>query len=135
MAAKTTAQSQTQEPAPEGKIVHTEFVTQDPKALKNFLEKNFGWKFDTQKVPQGGEYHLFTTPGGAVGGVTAPPPGATVGTYSYIAVDNIMATAKKVEKAGAKILVPPSEIPNMGWFFQFQVKGGPVLACWQGPQQ
>lgn len=134
MATKSTTQAQTQEPQPEGKLVHTEFVTNDPKALKTFLEKTFEWTFETQKIPQGGEYHLFTTPGGAVGGVTAPPPGAAVGTYSYIAVDDIKAAAKKVEKAGARILVPPTAIPNMGWFFQFQVKGGPVLACWQGPQ-
>lgn len=120
----------------EGQIIHTEFITNDPKALRGFLEKTFNWKFET--VPggdNGPDYHLFTTPGNTGGGLTAPPaPNAPIGTYSYIACDDIKATAKKLEKNGAKIVVPPTEIPNMGWFCQFQVKGGPVLACWQAPK-
>jgi uncharacterized protein len=134
MATKTGTTTQTAKQAPEGQIVHTEIVTQDPKALKTFLEKTFGWKFETVPMPQGGDYHMFTTPGGVAGGVLAPQPGQAIATTPYIGVDDIKATAKKVEKAGAKILMPPTEIPGMGWFFQFQVKGGPVLACWQGPQ-
>lgn len=123
-------------PMEEGQLVHTEYITQDPKALRTFLEKNFNWKFETVKDNTGNspDYHIFTTPGNTRGGITAPPQHDTpIGTYTYIAVDDIKAAAKKVEKAGAKIVVPPMEIPNMGWFFQFQVKGGPVLACWQGP--
>lgn len=121
--------------AVEGQLVHTEFITPDAKTLKTFLEKQFNWKFETSKIPGGPDYHVFTTPGGARGGLTESfAPGPPTGTYSYIAVDDIKATAKKVEKAGAKIVVPPTEIPNMGWFLQFQVKAGPVLACWQGPE-
>lgn len=126
--------ARTQTPPTEGQIAHTEFITNDPKALRTFLEKTFNWKFETFPSEDGPEYHMFSTPGGSAGGVSAPPqPGVPVATTNYIACNDIRATAKKVEKNGAKITVPPTEIPNMGWFFQFQVKGGPVLACWQAP--
>lgn len=134
MAAKSAAAAEQERPTPkDGSIVHTEFITSEPKALRTLLEKEFGWKFETMKMDDGQEYHMFTTPGGDSGGVSVPPdPRAPIGTFSYIGVKDIKATAKRVEKAGAKIVMPVTEIPNMGWFFQFQVKGGPVLACFQG---
>jgi predicted enzyme related to lactoylglutathione lyase len=134
--ATNTNTTQTLRPATEGQIVHTEFITSDPKNLKTFLEKNFNWKFDTQKMPggaAGGDYHMFETPGGSRGGVLAPPtPNQTVGTFCYIAVNDVKAKTKQLEKNGAKIVTPPTEIPGMGWFSQFQVKGGPILSCYQG---
>jgi|GEM_PF-942314 len=134
MASKSTT-TQTTPQATEGQLVHTEFITQDPKGLRTFLEKNFGWKFETVKMDEGGDYHLFTTPGGSAGGITAPPmPSAPIAATPYIFVKDVKATAKKVEKAGATIVMPPTPIPNMGSFFLFQVKGSPILGCWQGPQ-
>ena len=131
--ANTTSKTTTQVPKmEEGQLVHTEFITSNGKELANFLAKNFNWKIDTQKMPGGGgDYHLFTTPGGSVGGIGEPMPGSNQGTFSYIAVKDLKATTKKLEKAGATILMPPTEVPNMGWFCQWKYKNSPVICCWQ----
>lgn len=134
--AKTTTNTQTtqQTHQPEGTIVHFEHLTKDDKALKTFFEKTFNWKFETINMGEGGDYHMFTTPNGQRGGVAAPPPEMQPGTYTYVACDDIKATVKKVEKNGGKVLMPPTEIPNMGWFFLYNVKNGPTLGCWQAPK-
>ncbi len=119
----------------EGQLVHTEIMTKDAKALRTFLEKQFGWKFQTFPIPQGGEYHMFTTPGNTAGGVGEPFPGQTVQTLAYIAVKDIKATATSLEKAGAEIVTPPMEVMGQGWMLHFRYKGSPVLACWQGTAQ
>jgi len=129
MATKTTTQAPPQ--MAEGQIVHTEIVTTDPKAMKTFMEKVFGWKFETSKMPEG-DYHSFKTPGGTGGGVMAPVMSSQpIAATPYILVNDAKAAQKKVEKAGATIVMPTDEIPNVGWFFMFQVKGGPILACFQ----
>lgn len=116
----------------EHQIVHTEFITKNAKDLANFMQKNFGWKIDTQKMPGGaGEYHMFTTPGGIAGGIASPEGPATTGTFSYILVKDIKATTKKLEKAGATIVVPPTEIPGMGWFCHWTYKDSPIVGCFQ----
>jgi uncharacterized protein len=126
----TTAPRQVQ-----GQLVHTEFMTEDPRALMKFLEKQFQWKFETHKMPDG-EYHTFTTPGGTGGGIGEPnrDQGQTIGTTSYILVEDIQATAKALKKGGAEVIVPPLEIPGFGWMLHFRYKGSPVLACYQNTE-
>jgi len=116
-------------------IQHIEIASTEPGKLKQFLEKQFGWQFQTYPMPSG-EYHAFRTPDGNGGGVTAPMPGQAIAATPYINVADIEATLKGCEKAGAKILMPVTEVPGQGRFFWFQAAGGPPLACWQqtGPR-
>lgn len=112
-------------------IQHIEIVSTDPARLKAFLEKQFGWTFETHKMPNG-EYHAFRTPDGNGGGVTAPMgPDQPIAVTPYVNVKDVDATLRSVQAAGAKILMPVTEVPGMGRFFWFQAAGGPPLACWQ----
>lgn len=117
-------------------IQHIELVATEPTKLRAFLEKQFGWKFETYPMGEGREYLAFRTPDGNGGGVLAPMPGQPIAATPYINVADIAATLKSCEKAGAKILMPVTEVPGQGRFFWFQHGGGPPLACWQqtGPR-
>ena len=132
--ATPTTKSTTQMPKfQEGQLVHTEVITNNAKDLANFLGKQFGWNVESQPMPGGaGEYHMFTTPGGGAGGIGTPQPKAPTGTFTYINVNDIKATAKKLEKGGATIVVPPTEIPGMGWFCHWSYEGSPLIGCFQG---
>lgn len=117
-------------------IQHVELVSTQPAEFTRFLETQFGWTFETHKMPNG-EYHAFRTPDGNGGGVTAPMmPSQPIAATPYINVADIDATLRSCEKNGAKILMPVTEVPGQGRFFWFQVAGGPPLACWQqtGPR-
>jgi predicted enzyme related to lactoylglutathione lyase len=116
-------------------ITHIEITSTQPEKLKAFFEQQFGWQFQTHKMPAG-EYHLFKTPNGNAGGVTAPMPQQPIAATPYINVEDIDATQQSCKKAGATILMPVTEVPGQGKFFWFQVAGSPPLACWQqtGPR-
>lgn len=113
-----------------GMIAHTEFASTDPKATRKFLEKVFGWKFQSVPMPNG-EYHMYETPGGGRGGLRAVNPQEPPAVTSYVEVDDLTKAQERVEKGGGRIILPRVDVPGMGAFFWFQVPGGPVLACWQ----
>ena len=108
----------------------TELASTDPAASQRFLEKVFGWSFETMRMPQG-EYLSYRTPMGGQGGIRptqgSEPPGST----NYIRVPNLDAAQKRVKAAGGEVVLARVDVPQMGSFFWFRVPGGPVMACWQ----
>lgn len=48
-----------------------------------------------------------------------------------IDVENIDKTSKEIEKAGGRMVVPKSAVPNMGWFAFFTDIDGNVHGLWQ----
>ena len=68
----------------------------------------------------------------AVGGIM-PIPSQAEGTPpnwgGYVTVDDVDATAKQAEELGAKILVPLTDIPNVGRFFVLQDPQGAVISA------
>jgi hypothetical protein len=60
---------------------------------------------------------MFTSPPALPTGALRPPQeGEGAGTLSYIEVKDVSKTLRTAEEAGAKVLVPKTEIPNMGHF-------------------
>jgi predicted enzyme related to lactoylglutathione lyase len=113
-------------------VQHFEIVSTEPKRMQKFLEDQFGWTFESHPMPEGGEYLMFRMPDGNGGGVTPPmDPSQPIAVTPYINVADIQRKLAECEKAGAKILMPVTDVEGMGKFFWFQVAGGPPLACWQ----
>lgn len=116
----------------EGQLRFTSISTADTAALRKFTEETFGWKFlQTLPTPDGSDFYVFETPGGARGGIGRPGRGQAVGSVPYVNVADIKDAASKIEKAGGEIVLPPSEVPGQGWQLHFRYRGSPVIACWQ----
>jgi hypothetical protein len=49
-----------------------------------------------------------------------------------VAVASVDASTKRVESLGGKVVVPPSDIPNMGRFSVFTDTTGATLCMFQG---
>lgn len=130
MAKSTTTTTTNRPPEQVHAIQHIEITANDPMKLRKFLEKQFGWTFETHKMPTG-DYHAFRTQDGNGGGVMAPQPGQPIANTPYINVADADTKLKSCQKAGAEILMPITEVPGMGRFFWFRYGGGPPLACWQ----
>ena len=102
-----------------GKICWRELATRDLSAAKGFYTDLFGWDLEKSKVSTAADYFEIHTGDKAVGGMLEineswgenPPPSHW---KTYIAVDNIEETAKKIKDNGGSLHVPPFDAPGVG---------------------
>ena len=116
-----------------GTITHIEIPVKDKEKSKEFYGEVFGWKFED--VPEM-DYTLFYAPTPPHGGLFVPEEGQpSHGVLNHINVDSVDETSKKIEDLGGKILVPKTEIPNIGWFAVFEDPDGAVQALFESLPQ
>jgi len=115
-----------------GEFCWDELVTTDPAAAGKFYASVFGWQPLAMDMPGGMTYTLFNRPGTTgpnnqpvgAGGMMKSPPGVPHSFWmAYVAVGNADAASDKATQLGAKVMVPPTDIPNVGRF-----------ACWSDPE-
>jgi uncharacterized protein len=104
---------------PAGAFAHVELISRDPAKSLTFYEKVFGWRFDDA----GGGYMFTSPPSLPTGAIRPPQEGEAAGSLSYIEVKDLAKTLKSAEAAGAQVLVPRTEIPNMGHFAVLLIPG------------
>ncbi len=103
-----------------GKFCWNELATSNPEACKEFYTQLFGWTANTEEIG-GTNYTMFKDSEISIGGMMAmtpewgdpPPPSHWMG---YVAVDDVDATAARVESLGGRTCVPPTDIPSVGRF-------------------
>jgi predicted enzyme related to lactoylglutathione lyase len=94
-----------------GWITHTELVSTDSSATRNWCESVFGWSFKMPfPSPGGGMYHLFAYSEKGGGGVRQAQPGETPGSSFSVHVEDTRASFDKAIGAGAEAVVPPTRI-------------------------
>lgn len=108
-----------------------ELMTTDVEGAKKFYGELFGWA--VQEFPmEGMTYNLIKVDDDEVGGIMTMPPemeGMLPCWGVYITVDDVDATARKVEELGGKIIRQPEDIPNVGRFCVLQDPQGAALAA------
>lgn len=115
-----------------GDFTHVEIPADDAQRATRFYAELFGWSF--QEVPGFEGYHLFTTAageeatGGAIGrrGESAPESMRT-----YINVDSIDDTTRRIGELGGSVVQEKQEVPGLGWYAVFRDTEGNELALWQ----
>lgn len=109
-----------------------ELLSTDPDAAAKFYTATFGWTADKLDMGPVGTYTMFNRPGtknddgqpkGAGGMINAPAMVPHSLWLPYVTVENTDAITDKATRLGAKITVPPTDIPNRGRF-----------SCWMDPQ-
>lgn len=115
-----------------GDFSWTELLTRDVAGAKKFYRELLGWEMDDMPMPEGEAYTVLKAGGEGVGGIMAMPPQVPSSVpphwAPYVTVNDVDAVAKKAEKLGAKTIVPPKDIPNVGRFYTFQDPQGAVLS-------
>ena len=110
-----------------------ELMTTDVEAAKHFYGSLFGWEMEETNVTLFGTPYTSIKAGGTgVGGIMAMPPqaaGAPPHWGSYVTVDDVDATANKVEELGGQICKPPTDIPGVGRFCVFQDPQGAIICA------
>ena len=120
-----------------GEFCWNELSTKNLESCKPFYSELLGWKFkDNTPIicPDGNEmvYSEISIDGQKqFGGMfqMGKEFGETSSHWmSYIAVDDVDATAKKVKELGGNICVPPTNIPNTGRFSVVQDPAGATFS-------
>jgi predicted enzyme related to lactoylglutathione lyase len=110
-----------------------ELMTTDVAAAKAFYGALFGWTAQDMPMESADRaYTMLKLGDKEVGGLMAIPPqaqGCPPHWGCYVTVADADASARKAESLGAKILVPPTDIPGVGRFFVLQDPQGAVLAA------
>ena len=102
-------------------IVHLDIPASDPKAASKFYADAFGWKIE---VAPEFDYHMFQAEGGPGGGFVNVGESGGVSYKAgevlvYIGTNDIEASLAKVQSLGGKVVLPKTEIPQVGWWAIF----------------
>jgi predicted enzyme related to lactoylglutathione lyase len=105
---------------PHGQICWTELASKDIETAKKFYKELLGWALAESKAASmnyteivNGEEHI-----GGMYQLTEECGGADAKSHwmSYVAVDDVDDSARRVWELGGKVVVPPMDIPNVGRF-------------------
>jgi predicted enzyme related to lactoylglutathione lyase len=135
-AAKPAAQKAPPPPPPQpvmvhGVFCHVEIPADDVSASRQFYNQVFGWSFQDFPMEQGIYAMYQTRQGGIGGGITTPPPGAPKSIVNYILVDEIEPVLEQILSRGGDLMLPKTQVADMGWMALFTDPSGNVLGLWK----
>ena len=111
-----------------GKFCWNELRTRDPERAKQFYADTVGWRFEASATPDGQSYWVAVSDGEPVAGLftlTSPAfDGVPESWISFLAVDDVDVRVAKAEKAGAKLVMPIFDVPNVGRIAMLREPGG-----------
>ena len=122
-----------------GKFVWYDLMTADPKGAEDFYTSLIGW--GTQEWEEGDKpYTMWVNGEKPLGGVMAMPPelsdsGVPPHWMAYVAVEDVAATAEKVNGLGGKTIHPPTDIPGAGSFAVLADPQGAAFAVYSSSEE
>jgi uncharacterized protein len=93
-------------------VVQWQIVAKDPDAVARFYRKLFGWKISTNNAL--GYREVAAEEGGVPGGIWPAPPEAHNFVQLFVAVQDIEQAVQDATQLGARVIVPPSALPEGG---------------------
>lgn len=105
---------------PTGAFIWYELMTTDADAAQKFYSDVVGWRIADSGIPDM-DYRVLNAGDAPVGGLMALSPemldgGARPVWLGYVMVDDVDAKIASVSEAGGRVMVPPSDIANVGRF-------------------
>lgn len=107
-------------------VVHFEIGCRDIAKTQEFYKKLFDWKIEAM----GPAAMIGKETGGIDGHITALGHEPEHYTIFYVSVDDVAAYLDKAKALGARILVPPVDIPT-GTFAWMQDPEGNTIGLWK----
>ncbi len=100
-------------------FVWNELMAKDFDKAKSFYTTLFGWSAREMDMGPAGKYTIWTQGGKDIGGgmaITADMGPVPSHWLAYVSVPNVDESAKQAASLGAKVMVPPMDIPDVGRF-------------------
>jgi uncharacterized protein len=110
-----------------------ELMTPDVAAAKDFYQKIFGWTLKDEPMPGEKTYTVIQAGEEKIGGIFSTNDALSEETPTphwgtYVTVDNVDQSIELATSIGAKVIVPPMDIPGTGRFAVFADPQGAVLS-------
>lgn len=117
----------------QGAFSWCELLTTDVEAAKKFYSELFGWNIEpvADALHQDMQYNLVKVDGTEIGGIMAVPPqaqGMPPSWGTYVTVDDVDAAAAKARELGGDVVVPLTDIPEVGRFCVIKDPQGAVIS-------
>jgi predicted enzyme related to lactoylglutathione lyase len=117
-----------------GRFLWYELMTTDTAAAKAFYTKAIGW--ESQPFPGPIQYNLWMNGEMPVGGMMALPDEAKAGGapshwIPYVGTPDVDGTVDRAKTLGAKVYVPPTDIPDVGRFAVLGDPQGAIFAVYR----
>jgi predicted enzyme related to lactoylglutathione lyase len=120
-------------------FVFCELYSNDIAKSKKFYTALLDWKINDMDMPSvpGGKYTMIEVGGDGTGGgmLANPMPNNPGGWTPYANVADVAATLKKAEGLGATVVVPKTEVMNMGWIGMITDPTGVMFGFWESKTQ
>jgi hypothetical protein len=114
-----------------GAVSWQELMTTDVKAAEVFYASLLGWELEPAAT-EGVEYTIIKVGGRPVGGIKTKPDYVPTGVPPhwgmYVTVEDVEATVQKARELGATVLVPTTDIPEVGTFSVLRDPQGAVFS-------
>jgi predicted enzyme related to lactoylglutathione lyase len=114
-----TSPTMEREQSPQGEFIWYELMSPDPEGSKAFYDAVVGWDI-SEAAPEFQGYRMIGRSDGKFAGGVLPisaemqQHGARPTWLGYIHVTDVDRSVGKIEQAGGKSLMPPTDIPNVG---------------------
>ena len=119
-----------------GSFHWNELRTRDAKRAKKFYETTIGWTFEAMATPDGHTYWIAMSGGKPVAGLfpLASPRFDDVpeSWIPFLAVDDVDKRVARAVKAGAELVMPIFDVPNVGRIAMLREPGGAGIG-WMTP--
>ena len=121
----------------EGTPSWVDLMTTDVEGAESFYSALFGWEWTRNDTDQPGlQYHMATLRGRDVCGLSQQPQeqvdmGIPPVWNQYITVDDVDATAGRVEESGGSVMAPPFDVMDAGRMTVVVDPSGAVVSLWQ----
>ncbi len=104
-----------------------------------FYEGLFGWGHTDVPFAEGMTYRMFSADGHNVGGMSLLSPemiaeGQPSAWNTYLATDDVDASAAKAAELGATVVMPPMDVPGSGRMAAIQDPTGAYIFLWKPGQ-
>lgn len=123
--AATSKETGKHQAVPHGTICWAELASKDLEGAKKFYSELFGWQLKGGNVPSADstgaamdytEIMANGVPAGGMYQITEQMGGMPSNWSTYVSVDDVDASTKRVEELGGSIVMPPIDIPHVGRF-------------------
>lgn len=115
-----------------GRFIWNELLTRDAGKARKFYETLAGWRFETNAMPDGGTYWVAWSGEERAAGIFEMND-ADFGDMgdqwvAYLGVENVDASVKQAEGAGASVMRQPFDIPGVGRIAYLHDASGSIVA-------
>lgn len=120
-------------PPAAGTFCWNELLASDPKSAVAFHREVFGWTSEDKDMGPMGVYHVLKRGDRMAAGIMKPSlAGMPSFWLSYVAVDDVDNSTKRAERLTAKVVIAPTDIPQIGRFSVITDPQGAAVALFRG---